>query len=83
VSSYLGYCARLRGVSRENRDQRLEQVVAQTRLGEVRDRIIGRLSKGFREGVGIAQALGHDPEVLILDEPTVGLDPARFSRPAG
>jgi len=78
VRSYLGYCAGLRGVSRRNRRQRVDDAVDKLRLGEVRDTIIGRLSKGFRQRVGIAQALVHDPMVVVLDEPTIGLDPRQI-----
>jgi ABC-2 type transport system ATP-binding protein len=78
VRSYLGYCAGLRGVSRRNRRQRVDDAVEKLRLGEVRDTIIGRLSKGFRQRVGIAQALVHDPMVVVLDEPTIGLDPRQI-----
>jgi ABC-2 type transport system ATP-binding protein len=75
VGEYLRFCAALRGVERRRRPSAVESVVERCSLSEVRHRRIGNLSKGYRQRVGLAQALVHDPEVLILDEPTVGLDP--------
>ncbi|NLI79374.1 MAG: ABC transporter ATP-binding protein [Candidatus Riflebacteria bacterium] len=75
VKSYLKFIADIREVPSSKQRARLDQVVVRTALGDHLDRVIGTLSKGFRQRVGLAQALLHDPEVLILDEPTVGLDP--------
>jgi ABC-2 type transport system ATP-binding protein len=75
VEEYLRYRARLRGVRRGALPGRVEAVVERCRLGEVRGRVIDRLSKGFRQRVGLADALVHEPPILILDEPTIGLDP--------
>ena len=77
VESYLLFFARLRGTP--NPRQRLEYVVSACGLTGREREIIGRLSRGYRQRVGIAQALVHDPEVLILDEPTVGLDPRQIT----
>lgn len=71
IREYLEFCRSAYGVSRE----RVETVIAQTGLGPEVTKKIGQLSKGYRQRVGLAAALIHDPEVLILDEPTTGLDP--------
>ena len=75
VREYLTFVGRLKGMNSDNLSQRLPHAMEQTGLGDVRGRVIGNLSRGFRQRVGLAQALLHDPPVLILDEPTVGLDP--------
>lgn len=79
VKDYLEYVARLKQVPVEKIKSHVSNALAKTNLGEVQNRLIQNLSKGFKQRVGIAQAIVSDPEVLILDEPTVGLDPKQVA----
>jgi len=78
VTGYLTYVAKIKDVPRKQRAEAVDRAMQRCGLSEVRRRVIGALSKGFRQRVGIAQAIVHDPAVLILDEPTVGLDPIQI-----
>lgn len=78
VSEYLTFVGRIKGLSSDHITKRMTTVIDQVGLGEVRSRVIGHLSRGYRQRVGLAQAILHDPPVLILDEPTVGLDPKQI-----
>ena len=75
VTALLDFAARVRGLDAKTSRDRREYAIKMCGLEEVRRKLIGKLSKGYRQRVGIAQAILSDPEVLILDEPTVGLDP--------
>src|SRR5215472_13083676 len=75
VRGFLGFIADLRALEGERRRARLAHVIEHLQLGSVLDQTIETLSKGFRRRVGLAQAIVHDPPVLVLDEPTDGLDP--------
>ena len=79
VRSYLDFLARIRGLDTNRIKTRIDEVVDTCHLEEYIDVIIGKLSKGFRQRVGVAQAIIHEPEVLILDEPTIGIDPIQVA----
>jgi ABC-2 type transport system ATP-binding protein len=78
VRPYLEFVARIRGVPRRQMRARVDRAIERCGLGEVAGRLIGLLSKGFQQRVGLAQAILHEPDLLILDEPTVGLDPSQI-----
>jgi ABC-2 type transport system ATP-binding protein len=78
VREYLAFVARIKGVARREIKSRMDETAEKCAVTDVMDRQIGKLSKGYRQRVGLAQALIHNPDVLILDEPTAGLDPKQI-----
>src|SRR5436305_6860854 len=79
VAAFLRYCARLRRVPRVRRQKAVAAALRQAGLGGMADARIGTLSKGYRQRVALAQALVHEPDVLVLDDPTAGLDPRQVT----
>ena len=79
VADYLDFVAEVKGVGRAQRKRRVGEVMERCHIEDVSRRMIGKLSKGYRQRVGLAQAIVSDPAVLILDEPTIGLDPQQIT----
>src|ERR1700740_2102709 len=79
TSEYLKFVGKLKGLSGSELQKRIEYVCERCAVGDVKKKLLGKLSKGYRQRVGLAQAIVHNPEVLILDEPTAGLDPKQIN----
>jgi ABC-2 type transport system ATP-binding protein len=78
VAEYLNFVAKIKGVPSRDRRARVQWVMGRTHVADMANRLCGKLSKGYKQRVGLAQALIHNPDVLILDEPTAGLDPKQI-----
>jgi ABC-2 type transport system ATP-binding protein len=78
VKAYLDFTAKIRGVNGKERKRRVEEVLELCQIADVSNRVIAKISRGYRQRVGLAQAIVHNPDVIILDEPTVGLDPRQI-----
>src|SRR5258705_493932 len=79
TAEYLTFVGRLKGLSGADLRQRVDAVCDRCAVGDVKNKLLGKLSKGYRQRVGLAQAIIHNPDVLILDEPTAGLDPKQIN----
>ena len=79
IGEYLAFVGRIKGLARSDLQARVDYASERCAIADVRDKIIGKLSKGYRQRVGLAQAIIHNPDVLILDEPTAGLDPKQIN----
>src|SRR5207247_9885310 len=78
VTGYLRFVSKIKGVPKDKIAAEVNRVMERVNITDVKDRIIAKLSKGYKQRVGLAQALLNDPPVLILDEPTIGLDPKQI-----